>query len=199
MKSHTEIPNAGNIYVPSDSDLEKFAITEKIKNEIYGGMEIQVGYCNGKNSTYNGFEFHKGSEINVAVTDFVLVLGHVWDIDFSEKNASFPTYDSKLAQIFFIPANTAVELYQTTLHLSPCRTQDSGFKNIVILPRGTNTPLEQKAKGDFCTAEGKLLLQKNKWVLSHPEREPLIKQRAVPGMLGENKEFFYKAKSEESK
>ncbi len=37
-------------------------------------MPIQIGYCNGRNTTYNGFEYHKGSEINIAVTDFMLVL-----------------------------------------------------------------------------------------------------------------------------
>jgi len=39
--------------------------------------------------------------------------------------------------------------------------------------------------------EGKMLLQRNKWVLAHPEREALIKQGAVPGFLGENKELRY--------
>ena len=39
--------------------------------------------------------------------------------------------------------------------------------------------------------ENKLLLQKNKWVIAHPEREPLIKQGAFPGLIGENKELKY--------
>ena len=39
--------------------------------------------------------------------------------------------------------------------------------------------------------ESKLLLQRNKWVIAHPEREPLIKQGAYPGLLGENKELHY--------
>ena len=39
--------------------------------------------------------------------------------------------------------------------------------------------------------ESKLLLQRNKWVIAHPQREPLIKQGAHPGLLGENKELHY--------
>ena len=39
--------------------------------------------------------------------------------------------------------------------------------------------------------EAKLLLQRNKWVIAHPEREPLIKQGAWPGVLGENRELKY--------
>ena len=39
--------------------------------------------------------------------------------------------------------------------------------------------------------EERLLLQRNKWVIAHPDREPLIKQGAYPGLLGENKELYY--------
>ncbi len=65
-------------------------------------MPIEVGYCNGRNTTWNGFEYHKGSEINVAVTDFMLILGHVWQI---ENN----TYRFENAKVFFVPQGTAVE------------------------------------------------------------------------------------------
>ena len=40
-------------------------------------------------------------------------------------------------------------------------------------------------------SEARLLLQKNKWVISHPQREPLMKQGAFPGVIGPNKELFY--------
>ena len=181
MEAHTEIPEAGNVYVASVPEMEAFAEKERVENLIYGGMPIQIGYCNGRNTTYNGFEYHKGSEINVAVTDFMLCLGHVWDI---KDN----TYDIKDVQVFFVPKGTAIEMYQTTLHLSPCRVTDEGFKGVVILPKGTNTPLE---KLDPIDNEGKLLLQRNKWVIAHPEREPLVKQGAVTGVIGPNKELHY--------
>ena len=76
-----------------------------------------------------------------------------------------------------------------TLHLSPCRVCDEGFKGIVILPRGTNTPLDSRIPND--DPESRLLLQRNKWVIAHPEREPLIRQGAHAGLLGENKELHY--------
>lgn len=95
----------------------------------------------------------------MAVTDFMLVLGHVWEI---KDN----TYRVEDARVFFVPRGTAIEMYQTTLHLSPCRVCDEGFKGVVILPRGTNTPLENK--GEAVEPEGSLLLQKNKWVIAHP-------------------------------
>lgn len=182
MEESTSIPESGNIYVASVPELEAMSAADEVQKVLYGDMPIQVGYCNGRNTTYNGFEYHKGSEINVAVTDFMLVLGHSWLI---KDN----TYRIEDAQPFFVPKGTAIEMYQTTLHLSPCRVCDSGFKGIVILPRGTNTPLADKPVHP--TGEAVLLLQRNKWVIAHPEREPLIKQGAFPGLLGENKELHY--------
>lgn len=182
MEENTDIPQAGNCYFPSVPELEQTEAAAQVQNTLYGGMPIQIGYCNGRNTTCNGFEYHKGSEINIAVTDFMLVLGHTWEI-------SGNTYHPWNARVFFVEKGTAIEMYQTTLHLSPCRVTDVGFKDIVILPKGTNTPLENQ-KGKF-ENEDVLLLQKNKWVIAHPQKEPLIRQGAHPGVTGENKELFY--------
>lgn len=184
MEQNTVIPEKGNIYVASVEELERTHIAEFFKNRIYGEMPIQIGYCNGRNTTYNGFEYHKGSEINIAATDFMLVLGHTWEI---KDN----TYRIEDAKVFFVEKGTAIEMYQTTLHLSPCRVSDIGFKNVVILPRGTNTPLNNGGADEAAIGEERLLLQRNKWVIAHPDREPLIKQGAYPGLLGENKELYY--------
>ncbi len=181
MEKNTSIPENGNVYFPSINEMENCDVFEKVQNNLYGGMPIQIGYCNGRNSTYNGFEYHKCSEINIAVTDFMLVLGHTWQI----KNNKYYVGDEK---VFFVPKATAIEMFQTTLHLSPCKVNDEGFKDIVILAKGTNTPLN---KSDIITKEDELLLQKNKWVIAHPEREPLIKQGAYAGLIGENKELKY--------
>ena len=191
MENKTSIPEEGNLYVPSVSDMENTKIAEIISSAFYGHMPVQFGYCNGRNTTMNGFEYHKGSEINVALSDFCLILGHNYDIK------DDLTYDPKDSTVFFVEKGCAIELYENTLHLSPLRVTDEGYKTIVVLPKGTNTPLEDKDKiirkesferGD---KEARLLLQRNKWVISHPEREPLIKQGAHPGVLGENKELKY--------
>ena len=182
MENNTPIPENGNCYVPSIPQMEQTEVCKQVQDILYGGMPIQIGYCNGRNSTYNGFEYHKGSEINIAVTPFMLVLGHVWEI---EDNKFYVGNE----KVFFVPKGTAIEMYQTTLHLSPCKVQDEGFKGIVILPRGTNTPhTEKKVTGD---KESVLLLQKNKWVLAHKDRKPLMDQGAHPGFIGENKELKY--------
>ncbi len=182
MEKKTNFPQVGNVYFPSINEMERTDVFEEVQDTLYGGMPIQIGYCNGVNSTYNGFEYHKGSEINVAVTDFMLVLGLTSQI---HKNQFFIGEE----KVFFVPKGTAIEMYQTTLHLSPCRVCDEGFKDIVILPRGTNTPLKTNRKND--DPESELLLQKNKWVIAHKDREPLVRQGAHIGLIGINKELKY--------
>ncbi len=187
LEQNTDIPENGNVYVASVPEMEETEVRKEIETVFYGGMPVQIGYCNGRNTTYNGFEYHKGSEINIAVCDFMLVLAHAWQI----RDNTIHTED---AQVFWVPKGTVIEMYETTLHLSPCRTCDEGFKAAVILPKGTNTPLseEEKALRDQSDdPEAELLLQRNKWVLSHPEREPLMRQGAHPGLIGENKELKY--------
>ena len=187
MKDNTLIPEQGNIYHASEAELEKYPVKKQLEASFYGGMPLQMGYCNGRNSTYNGFEYHKGSEINVAVSDFMLVLSHTWLI----KDNTITAED---AEVFYVPEGTVFEMYQSTLHLSPCKVRDEGFKCVVILPRGTNTPLSPEEKTIRDSSEDpecRLLLQRNKWVLSHPDRKPLMDQGAHPGFISENKELYY--------
>lgn len=182
MKSHTKIPKEGNIYEASVSELEALEPSTFLRDTVYGGMGIEVGYCNGRNSTLNGLEYHKGSEINIAGTDFVLLLGHLWDV---KENR----YQADRVKAFFVGKGTAIELYQTTLHLSPCKINDDGFRDIVVLQRGTNTPLQLTARR--VEGENRLLLMKNKWMVAHPDRKSLIEQGAFPGLIGGNLLFRY--------
>ncbi|MCI5872863.1 MAG: DUF4867 family protein [Clostridiales bacterium] len=179
LKSRTSIPEKGNLYVPSVPEMEADAVKRQLQETIYGGMPIQIGYCNGRNQSYNGFEYHKCSEINVAATDFMLVLGHVWEM---KEN----TYHTDAAKVFFVREGTAIELYQTTLHLSPCRVTDEGYRTVVILAEGTNTPLQEHFKPNNANGESCILLKKNKWVIAHPDWKPLREQGAYPGLQGEN-------------
>ncbi|MEE8808096.1 MAG: DUF4867 family protein [Lactimicrobium sp.] len=184
MQHHTPIPEDGNLYVPSDQELEQLPLISQIQDTVFGGMEIEAGYCNGRNTTLNGYEYHKVSEVNLYCDDVVLYLGHVYDIKENRIDAS-------KGKAFFFPAGTLVELYGTTLHLSPIRTKEAGFRAAVILPEGVNTDLtdEEKKALNKEDPESILLLKRGKWVLAHPERKPLIDQGAWPGFIGENKEL----------
>ena len=41
------------IYNPSVKELENTSEIKVLSNEIYGGMPIQIGYCNGHNNKLN--------------------------------------------------------------------------------------------------------------------------------------------------
>jgi len=145
-------------------------------------MPLQAGYCNGRNQKLGALEYHKGSEIDVAVNEFVLLLGDIRNI----HNNQFSTLNVKA---FYVPKGTACELYGTTLHFSPCRVTDDGFKSIIILPKGTNLPLSNTSvpKCD----EDKLLWMQNKWLIVHADSQH-ANLGAHVGIIGENIEVNYK-------
>ena len=162
------------VYVASVKELEDLKIAEELADGVYGQMPIQIGYCNGHNCMLNAFEYHRSSEINVAVTDAILILGRQQDIteDF--------TYDTALAEAFLIPAGTAVEVYATTLHYAPCGVNGQGFRVTVVLPKGTNLDLEAV----HTEGEDGHLTAKNKWLLGHPEGG--LPEGSPMGLVGKN-------------
>ena len=131
---HTPVPEDVT-YVPSVEEMEALPVAKELQNKGYGGLPIEIGYCNGHNKKLNGLEYHRSSEINVAVTDLVLLIGHQQDV---EKDF---TYDTSKVEAFLVPAGTAIEVYATTLHYAPCHVNESGFQCVVVLPKGTNTEL----------------------------------------------------------
>ena len=164
-------------YVPSLIRLEDLEVAEEFQNHMYGGLPIQIGYCNGHNETLNAVEYHRCSEIDVAVDDIILLLGRQQDIkeDF--------TYDTSLMEAFYVPAGTAVELYATTLHYAPCGVKGNGFRCVIILPRDTNTEITFSLAGKD---EDILMAAKNKWLIAHEEAKI---EGAFCGLRGENITF----------
>ncbi len=161
------------IYVPSDKGLEKLGIYKELSVSVYGDMPVQIGYCNGHNQKLNALEYHRSSELDIAVTDLILLVGRQQDIEEDY------TYDTSKVEAFFVPKGTAVELYATTLHYAPCGIDGAGFKCVVVLPKGTNydvTPL--KSDG-----EDRLLMATNKWLIAHKDAHIA---GAFEGLKGEN-------------
>jgi len=164
------------VYVPSVAELEELAVSKEMEKKLYGQLPIQVGYCNGHNKKLNAAEYHRSSEINIAVTDLILILGRQQDItpDY--------TYDSGNMEAFLVPAGTVIEVYATTLHYAPCHAEEGGFRCVVILPKDTNTDLEPA--GETVNEEDRLLFAKNKWLIGH--KEGGLPKHAYIGITGEN-------------
>lgn len=170
---HTPVPE-DVIYVPSVEELEALDIMKDLQNKGYGGLPIQIGYCNGHNKKLNAVEYHRNSEINVAVTDLVLLIGHQQDIEPDH------TYDTSKIKAFLVPAGTGIEVYATTLHYAPCHVNEGGFQCVVVLPKGTNTDLTFQTEK---TGEDSLMTAKNKWLIAHEDAKIA---GAFNGLKGEN-------------
>ncbi|MBD5486792.1 MAG: DUF4867 family protein [Lachnospiraceae bacterium] len=173
IKKETPLPE-GVAYEPSVKVLEETAAAKELQRRTYGELPIEVGYCNGHNYKLNAAEYHRNSEINVAATDAILIVGMQQDItdDF--------TYDTSLMEAFLVPAGTAVEIYATTLHYAPCSANEDGFQVGIVLPAGTNCPLDE-AHADW---EDALLTAKNKWLIGHAEGG--LDAGAHIGLIGKN-------------
>lgn len=174
VMTHTPLPTDDVIYVPSVEELEATAAGDELAKRGYGGMPIQVGYCNGNNYKLNAVEYHRSSEIDIAVNDLILLLGRQQDI------RDDGTYDTADIEAFLLPAGTAVELYATTLHYAPCSAGEEGFRCVVVLPKGTNTELAFQPEKN---GESKLMTATNKWLIAHEEAEI---EGAFVGLKGEN-------------
>ncbi len=170
-----EKPKTGADYILSVPELEADSVFQTLQDDYYGQLPIEVGICLGHNKQLNALEWHTASEINIAVTPMVLMLGRRQDMVDGKL-------DSANVKMFYLEKGEAVEVYATSMHYAPCNVLKSGFSSIVVLPKDTNTALDK-------ISEDKTLRAKNKWVIAHVENEQLLSEGAVAGIYGENFEL----------
>ena len=163
------------IYIPSLPEMEALPAAKELENGIYGQMPIKIGCCNGHNKKLNAVEYHRDSEVDIAVDDLILILGKQQDIEEDH------TYDTSRMEAFLVPAGTAVEVYATTLHYAPCHVKDEGFRCVIVLPRDTNLDMEPVEVKD---PEDRLLFARNKWLIGHAQGG--LPEGAFIGLKGEN-------------
>jgi hypothetical protein len=182
LTENTLIPKEGNLYIANDDQLSKIMCDHHLINDIFGGMPLQFGYVNGHNTKLNALEYHKSSEVIVCASPVVLLLAH-----YDQMVDDY--IDESSIQAFFCSAGTVIELFAMTLHFSPCKVEDEGFKCGIILPLGTNTEFMQAQSQ---TKDAKYLFKTNKWLYVHPDHHALIKQGAKIGIKGKNIEIKYR-------
>lgn len=176
LEKCSEKPADSVIYVPGCAELEATPAYKDLQINCYGGMPIQIGYCNGTNTKLNCFEYHRDSEIDIAADDAILLVARQQDIIDGR-------IDSSKTEAFLCPKGTAVELYATTLHYAPCSARKGeGFRVVIVLPKGTNEDApEIKVTND----NDKYLWARNKWLIAHPDSAEAA-DGAQAGITGEN-------------
>jgi len=174
----TPVPAAGEPfkYVAEDEKLMATNDAKVLGPSLYGGLPYQLGYCNGHNTKMNCLEYHRDSEFNVGVDDFVLLVAKRSEI---ENNK----IDSSKVKAFRVPKGVLIEVFATTLHYAPCHTDPTkGFQVLITLPKGTNLELPETAGKNF---EDKTLFASNKWLYAHKDTAE-AESGAYIGITGEN-------------
>lgn len=167
---------AGVEYVPTDPALQELPAAAEISEHCFGGMPVQLGWCNGHNTKLNCLEYHRDSEFNLGTEDFILLLARQEEIENG-------LLDTAKVKAFKVPAGVLVEVYATTLHYAPCHCcVEKGFRVLVALPWLTNTA---RPEMDNKTPEDAYLTARNKWLLAHPDSDE-AKGGAKVGLTGEN-------------
>lgn len=157
LESVTPLPE-GTAYQPEQAELMALPAARELSERAYGGMPIQIGWCNGHNTKLNCLEYHRDSELDVGTRDFILLVA-------KREEMENGRLDTGKVRAYFCPAGTMVELYATTLHYAPCSARKGeGFKVAIVLPKGTNGSRPDIRPGN---AEDEILWASNKWLLAH--------------------------------
>ena len=128
----TPLPE-GTGYVPEEPALQELPAMVEVSEHLYGGMPVQLGWCNGHNTKLNCLEYHRDSEFNLGTENFILLLA-------KQSEIQDGVLDTAKVKAFWVPAGVMVECYATTLHYAPCHADpEKGFRVLVALPQGTNT------------------------------------------------------------
>ena len=173
----TPQPEDAVIYVPSDEKLEATPAFAQLRDNCYGGMPIQIGFCNGNNTKLNCLEYHRDSEIDIpSSNDAILLLA-------KQSEITDGKLDTSVVKAFRCPAGTAVEVYATTLHYAPCNAKKGqGFRVVIVLPKDTNTEMP---KFEVKNVEDGWMTARNNWLLAHAESSEAA-GGAYVGLTGEN-------------
>lgn len=173
---NTPVPQEGVVYVQSEAQLEAEPVCAALQNRYFGGMPIQIGYCNGVNTMLNCLEYHRDSEVDIAADDCILLLARQGEIRDGKL-------DTSCVKAFFQPAGTAVELFATTLHYAPCSAKEgASFRVAIVLPLGTNGEKPEIQAENY---EDTLMTARNKWLLAHADSNE-AQHGAVAALTGPN-------------
>ena len=167
---------AGVDYVPEYAPMQALAAAQTVSDNLYGGMPVQLGWCNGHNTKLNCLEYHRDSEFNLGTEDFILLVA-------KQDEIVDGILDTAKVKAFKAPAGVLVECYATTLHYAPCSAKaGQGFRVLIGLPLNTNT--DYRPGGGANTMDA-MLWARNKWLIAHPDTAEAA-QGAYIGLVGEN-------------
>lgn len=182
LRENVTIPS-GLVYVPREEAFMKMQIAQDIENRFFGGMSSNLGYVAGHGNTLNALEFHKCSEINLGLHDFILFLALRSEI------GEDGILDTKYVKAFHIPKGVMIEMFAGTMHYAPCSfDKETGYCVFAACLEGTNSDCPRISP---VSIEDKHLAGKNKWLYAHPDSNEVKVDGAPVGLRGENLTFAH--------
>lgn len=174
-------------YMASEPKLEALPVADFFREHVFAGMPIQMGSVTGRNSRLDCLEHHMCSEVVMDTEDVMLLLAKREDVhmtnDLQGQFGNRLQLDSQRVKAFVAPAGRVIELYNSTLHFTPCgmnATHD--FRGLVVLSRGTNG---EKPHTEPTSEEDLTIWARDNWTLAHKDA-PQAQQGAYVGIVGEN-------------
>lgn len=131
------------VYEPKVDALQNLPLVSQIQQTIFGGKAVQVGWVYGDNANLDDMELNGAPVTLIPVYNAVVFMANKTDLD----QATFKLAVSK-TQLFYLPANSVVELSPDILHSPPIRVADAtGELTVVIVPAGVGGGSAAKGSG----------------------------------------------------
>ena len=140
------LPETGTAYEPSIAALEACEAFADYRTSVFGGMPVQLGMCWGHNTKLNCLEYHRDSEFNLGLGDFILLLAKQDEIEDG-------VLDTAKVKAFRVPAGVLVEVYATTLHYAPCHTDETAGFRVLVALRGENIDIAPELQAPMGIAD----------------------------------------------
>ena len=88
LEAVSPMPETGTAYVAEQPELMALPVAKALSDRAFGGLPVELGWCNGRNTKLNCLEYHRSSELNLGTEDFILLLGRREDMTDGENPES---------------------------------------------------------------------------------------------------------------
>jgi hypothetical protein len=150
------------VYEPKVDALQNLPLVDQIKQTIYEGKAVRVGWVYGNNANLDYMEFNGARVTLIPVYNTVVFVAAKTDLDQSTFKLSVGK-----TSLFYLPAGSVVELLPDTLHSAPIRVANAtGQLTVVIVPEGVGVGSASKGSGI-----DQALFAPGRWLFGFPDNK----------------------------
>jgi len=148
------------VYEPVVSALQNDPFVAEVRDTIYDGQPVQVGWIYGNTNGLDLLEYNDAAVTLIPANDIVVFFGQKSKLD--TQTWSYNTSDTTA---FYAPAKSVIALLSDTMHSSPVRVHKAtGQLTAVITPAGVGIDRATPGQG-----MDQALVAKERWVFALPD------------------------------